>query len=118
MEQPCSALHDCQCSVYVDRPSACAEYECDLRKNVDTGARTLEEAQAHVIAFRALLATLRDVFDCPAPASFWNKILLLEEEGRVHGEGALGAEDYDVAVASVGRLLELGRTEFDAQFSL
>lgn len=117
MEQPCSALHDDQCAVYADRPSACAEYECELRKRVDAGARTLEQAQAHVITFRALLMTLRDVFDCPAPASFWNKILLLEEEGRVHGSGALSAEDYDLAVTSVSHLLELGRTEFDAQFA-
>lgn len=117
MEQPCSALQDCQCSVYADRPTACAEYECDLRKKVGTGERTLEQAQAHVDTFRGLIVTLRDVFDCPAPASFWSKILLLEEEGRVHGSGALSSEDYGLAVASVGRLLDLGRTEFDAHFS-
>src|SRR6476646_6807255 len=59
MPQPCSALRGCLCNVYADRPSACAAYECLLRKRTVAGERTPSEARETIAKMRELLVTIR-----------------------------------------------------------
>jgi Fe-S-cluster containining protein len=111
MPQPCSALRGALCSVYADRPSACAQFECSLRKKLRAGESTLAEGIAHVARMRALLATIRAGLECPETTSIWEKILELEEPSP--GD----AHDYAVVVAAVGELLNVGRAVFEPRFA-
>jgi len=114
--QPCKALRGCLCDVYADRPSACATYECELRKRVDAGASSLEEARAKIATIRALLATIRRDFEIPEGASIWEKILTLEEPSTPEG-AALARVRYGAAIQAVGALLELGGAAFEPRFA-
>ena len=116
LPQPCVALRGCLCSVYVDRPAACARYECELRKKVSAGERDLETALGHVQTMRALLATIRAAFDCPEETSIWERIMALEEPDSAEG-AALALRDYGNAIDAVGALLALGRAEFEPRFA-
>jgi Fe-S-cluster containining protein len=116
MPQPCSALQGCLCSVYGDRPSACALYECSLRKAVSAGGCSLEDALAKVARMRELLAAIREAFDCPETTSIWERILSLEEPTTPEG-ASVAARDYAGAIAAVGELLEVGRTHFEPRFA-
>jgi Fe-S-cluster containining protein len=116
MPQPCGALRGCLCSVYADRPSACAAYECMLRKSVAAGECSLDDARSKVATMRRLLATIREGFECPPETSIWQKILSLEEPTSPE-EAAIAARDYAAAIDAVGALLELGRAAFEPRFA-
>ncbi len=116
MPQPCTALRGCLCSVYAERPSACARYECELRKNVTSGARSLEVALASVSRMHMLLATLRTSLGAGAGVSVWASILALDEPETPEGK-TLARATYAEAIAAVGELLELGRAEFEPRFA-
>jgi Fe-S-cluster containining protein len=115
MAQPCSALRGVLCTVYADRPSACARFECTLRKNVRAGESTLDEGVANVAGMRALLATIRGGLDCPDTTSIWEKILELEEPAGA--DAAAAARDYAAVIAAVGELLNVGRAVFEPRFA-
>ena len=116
MPQPCGALRGCLCAAYADRPSACAAYECLLRKSLAAGECSLAEARAKVALIRALLATIREGFDGPPGTSIWEKILSLETPATAE-EAAIAARDYAGAIEAVGTLLELGRASFEPRFA-
>ena len=116
MPQPCIALGGCLCSVYSERPAACAKYECSLRKRVNAGESTLEDATAKVAKMRALLATIRTAFDCPPTTSIWERILALEEPTSAEAK-SVAIRDYAVAIDAVSELLELGRASFEPRFA-
>jgi Fe-S-cluster containining protein len=116
LRQPCSALRGCLCTVYSDRPTSCAKYECSLRKKLSAGDCTKDEALAKVTRMRNLLAQIRAAFDCPATTSIWERILALEEPTTEEGK-LVAARDYASAVAAVAELLELGRAEFEPRFA-
>ncbi|MDB5212612.1 MAG: hypothetical protein JWO86_539 [Myxococcaceae bacterium] len=116
MPQPCSALRGCLCAVYEERPSACAAYECTLRKRVSAGERTMDDATAKVTQMRALLASIRTGFECPESMSIWERILAMEEPQTAEGAAA-AARKYAVAINAVGELLALGRAEFEPRFA-
>jgi uncharacterized protein len=116
LAQPCVALRGCLCSVYADRPAACARYECQLRKRVSSGDVSLDDALAKVATMRALLTTIREAFDAPPSTSIWERILALEEPETTEDK-ALALRDYGAAIAAVGELLELGRAEFEPRFA-
>lgn len=116
LQQPCVALRGCLCAVYAERPSACARYECELRKKVAAGDCSIDEALERVALMRALLATIRAAFDAPPSVSIWEKILALEEPDTAEGK-ALALRDYGAAIEAVGELLELGRAHFEPRFA-
>jgi Fe-S-cluster containining protein len=116
MSQPCSALRGCLCDVYPQRPTACTEYQCSLRKNVTAGNTTLEEALANVKKMRELLAVIRVAFECPESMSIWARILAMEEP-KTPEEASAAALRYGGAVAAVGELLALGRAVFEPRFA-
>lgn len=116
MPQPCSALRGCLCAVYEERPTACAAYECLLRKNVSIGARGMGEAIAVVTQMRGLLASIRTAFECPASMSIWARILAMEEP-KTPEDAALASRKYAGAIAAVGALLALGRAELEPRFA-
>ena len=116
MPQPCSALRGCLCAVYEERPTACAAYECLLRKKVSAGERTMDEAIATVAQMRALLAAIRAAFECPESMSIWERILAMEEPTTAE-EAAAASRKYAGAIHAVGELLALGRAEFEPRFA-
>jgi Fe-S-cluster containining protein len=116
MPQPCSALRGCLCAVYEERPTACAAYECVLRKSVSTGARSMDEAIAAVAQMRGLLTIIRTAFECPASMSIWERILAMEEPATPEA-AAVAARTYAGAIAAVGELLALGRAHFEPRFA-
>ena len=116
MAQPCSALRGCLCAVYAERPTACAAYQCSLRKAVGAGERTLGEATADVKTMRELLATIRAAFECPETMSIWERILAMEEP-KTPEEAALASARYGEAIRAVGELLALGRAAFEPRFA-
>ena len=116
MAQPCTALRGRLCDAYADRPSACAAYECELRKRVNAGACSLAEAQEPIAAMRALLATIRQAFEIREGDSIWEKILTLEEPATPEA-AALAVVRYGPAIAAVGELLTLGRASFEPRFA-
>jgi len=116
MAQPCTALRGCLCDVYADRPSSCAAYECQLRKRVNAGDCSLEEARSKIAAMRGLLATIREGFEIPEAGSIWEKILTLEEPTSPEA-AALAVVRYGAAIQAVGALLELGRAAFEPRFA-
>ena len=69
MPQPCAALRECLCDAYADRPSACAAYECLLRKRVSSGEVGLGEARGSIAKMRDLLSVIREGFEIPAGGS-------------------------------------------------
>ena len=116
MAQPCTALRGHLCNAYADRPSACAGYECELRKKVNDGACSLEEAREQIAGMRALLVTIRDGFEIPERGSIWEKILTLEEPATPEA-AAIAVVRYGPAIAAVGQLLTLGRAAFEPRFA-
>ncbi len=116
MPQPCTALRGRLCKAYVDRPSACAAYECELRKKVNAGACSLEEARAQIAVMHALLSTIRGGFEIPQGGSIWEKILTLEEPATPEA-AALAVVTYGPAIAAVGELLTHGRAAFEPRFA-
>ncbi|GAC1523130.1 MAG: hypothetical protein NVS3B10_23190 [Polyangiales bacterium] len=116
MPQPCSALRGCLCAVYEERPTACAAYQCSLRKAVVAGQRRLEEAIANVTTMRELLATIRGAVACPETTSIWARILGMEEP-KTAEEAALASAKYGEAIRAVGELLALGRAAFEPRFA-
>jgi hypothetical protein len=60
LKQPCSVLsEDGRCSIYSDRPSACARYTCIVRKRYVEGALSFEESLAKIERTRDLAASIR-----------------------------------------------------------
>jgi Fe-S-cluster containining protein len=116
MPQPCSALRGCLCAVYEARPTACAAYECLLRKNVSVGARSMDEAIAVVTQMRSLLTIIRIAFECSSSMSIWERILAMEEPTTPEA-AALASRKYAGAIAAVGELLALGRAEIEPRFA-
>jgi len=116
MPQPCGALRGCLCAAYADRPTACAEYQCSLRKAVSAGEKSLEAALADVAKMHSLLTTIREAFDCPPSTSIWERILALEEPTTAEGRD-VAVRDYAGAIDAVSRLLELGRSTFEPRFA-
>ena len=116
MAQPCTALRGRLCDAYADRPSACAAYECELRKKVNAGACSLTEAREPIAAMRALLVTIRQAFEIREGDSIWEKILTLEEPATPEA-AALAVVTYGPAIAAVGELLTLGRASFEPRFA-
>lgn len=116
LPQRCMALRGRLCDAYDDRPAACAKYACKLRRKVADGERSLDDAFAKVGRMRALLATIRDAFECPPETSVWERILALEEP-ETASNTARARRDYASAIDAVGELLELGRAEFEQGFA-
>jgi Fe-S-cluster containining protein len=116
MSQPCSALRGCLCAVYEERPTACARYECSLRKKLVADECSLDDATANVAKMRELLATIRTAFDCPESMSIWKRILAMEEP-KTPEEAAAASQKYGDAIAAVGELLALGRATFEPRFA-
>ena len=116
MPQPCTALRGCLCAVYTERPKACGEYECLLRKKLVASEETFDEAVAAVRKMRDLLATIRLSFECPDTMSIWERILAMEEPATP--EAALEASrKYASGITAVGELLALGRERFEPRFA-
>lgn len=115
MAQPCTALRGCLCSVYAERPAACAAYECTLRKRVRAGERSLEQALADVAEMQALLAKIREIFEVAATASIWEAILALEEP--TPEEQRASGRDFAAAIDAVAKLLDVGRAKFEPRFA-
>jgi Fe-S-cluster containining protein len=116
MPQPCSALRGSLCDAYEQRPTACADYQCSLRKSVAAGNTTLEEALANVKKMRQLLVVIRVAFECPESSSIWERILAMEEP-KTPEEASAAVLRYSGAIAAVGELLALGRTVFEPRFA-
>jgi Fe-S-cluster containining protein len=116
MAQPCVALRGRLCSVYSERPAACAKYQCTLRESVAAGEASLEEGLARVARMQALLETIRVGFDCPPSTSIWECILALAEPTTPEG-ARIAARDYAGAINAVSELLELGRATFEPKFA-
>lgn len=116
MPQPCSALRDRLCAVYSDRPKACGDYQCLLRKKLAASECTFVDAVADVKRMRELLATIRVAFECPDTMSIWERILAMEEPTTP--EAALEASrKYAAGIAAVGELLAVGRASFEPRFA-
>ena len=116
MHQPCSALRGCLCAFYADRPDACRQYECSLRKSLLAGTKTEAEARASVARMRELLATLCEAFDVPAARSMWQAIVALEAPANFEA-GSSEELKYGADVDALGELLELGRAAFEPSFA-
>jgi uncharacterized protein len=65
LNQPCAAFDGCRCRIYPDRPAYCRDFECLLRKGVNTGRtntgaalRIILTARARADKVRRLLRTL------------------------------------------------------------
>ena len=116
MAQPCAALRGRLCDAYADRPSACAAYECELRKRVNAGDLQLEDARTTIAAMQTLLETIRQGFEIPDGGSIWEKILTLEEPATPEA-AALAVAKYGPAIEAVGKLLTLGRAAFEPRFA-
>jgi Fe-S-cluster containining protein len=116
MAQPCAALRGALCDVYADRPSACASYECQLRKRVASGETSLDEAMSAIARARALLAMIRAGLEVPEGGSIWEKILTLEEPTTPEAI-ALARARYEPTIQAVGELVELGTAAFEPRFS-
>jgi Fe-S-cluster containining protein len=111
---PCSALRGALCSVYEDRPRACAGYACLLRTKVDAGGVTLGEARRTIAALRSRLVAVREAFVAPASATLRDRILSL---AGAPGAGAhIEAPDRERAEEAVSALLDLARAEFEPTF--
>jgi Fe-S-cluster containining protein len=116
MKQPCSALRGCLCGAYEERPAACAEYQCSLRKKLVAGEESLHGATATVAKMRELLASIRVAFECPESMSIWERILAMEEPTTPE-EAIAASRKYDAGIKAVGELLSLGRAEFEPRFA-
>jgi Fe-S-cluster containining protein len=115
LPQPCRALRGCLCSVYPDRPSTCASYECALRKEVRAGARGLVDALDAVAQVKSLMSTLREDLKIDPAASVWESILALEPP-KTPDEEREWASRHAATLRAVVQLIELGRGVFDPRF--
>lgn len=115
LPQPCRALRGCLCSVYPDRPSSCARYECALRKEVSAGAQSLADALDAVARVRSLLSTVRADLGIDPEASIWASIVSLDAP-KTEDEERRWALQHEGALRAVAQLLELVRGVFDARF--
>jgi hypothetical protein len=102
--------------VYPDRPSACAHYECALRKQVSAGSRSLADALGAVAQVKSLLATLRADLAIDEAASVWASILALDAPEAADEEREW-ARRHAGALRAVVQLLTLVREVFDAGFA-
>lgn len=111
MRQPCSALRDCLCDVYAERPKACRTYECDLRVSVLDGSTNEASAHLSLARMHALLATVRAAFDVKG-TSIWEAVVALDGLApldRMTPEG----RRFDEGIAAVSELLDLARSVFE-----
>ena len=68
--QPCPALEaDKRCRVYLDRPGACARYECSLLGQHRAGEVSDEQALERIAGVRELVTELRELVG--DAASIW-----------------------------------------------
>ncbi len=114
MRQPCNALRGCLCTLYAERPSTCAEYECAVRKSVAAGA-PLDVAQTQIARMQQLLATIRSGFGCAPTDSIWEHILTLESPATAEAERA-ALQQHGAALEAIGELLQLARV-FEPRFA-
>jgi uncharacterized protein len=98
--QPCPCHRDGRCSVYPDRPRACASYECELLKRARRGEITFQAAREKVEVGQDLLRSLRTHFPGrDILGSVWNQAreewdlrpenLQSESFQEAHGEAML-----------------------------
>jgi uncharacterized protein len=58
---PCPAIAEGVCTIYeLHRPHACSQFECDLSRDVVSGARSRAEAEAVIVRARALREAVAD----------------------------------------------------------
>jgi Fe-S-cluster containining protein len=112
----CAALSGALCSIYADRPSACARYACELRRDVLAASRGLDEALATVARVRALVDTLRSDLGLDPERSIWEGILALEAPSSAEEELAW-ARRHARALAAVTDLVTLVRSAIDPRFA-
>lgn len=120
MPQPCTALKDCRCEAYADRPNACRRYSCTLLERLLAGEVGEGAAQASVLRMRVLLATVRGSLDLPETASLWQAILALEEPGASDPRSdptSRARRRIDEGIAAAGELIELARAVFEPKFA-
>lgn len=115
MPQGCTALRGCLCTVYPDRPKACASYACALREAVVAGDTLPSAAMDQVARMRALIATIREAFGLPATSSVWEAVLAIAEPVPPDPNTPEGRR-FDEGIAAVSELLALGRASFEADF--
>lgn len=113
MPQPCVALADRLCSVYADRPTACAQYECSMRERVKGGTTTAEAAHATVTRMRRLLATMQSALSMPT-SSIWDAVAHIDHSEPTDPASPAGRR-FDDGVRAVSELLELAREVFEAK---
>jgi len=111
MPQPCSALRDCLCSVYVDRPRACRNYECNLRKSILAGETSELSARSSLARMQVLLGIIRESFDVKT-TSIWEAVLAVEAAPAVDPASPEGRR-FDAGVAAFSELIELARGVFE-----
>jgi hypothetical protein len=63
MEQPCAALHENRCTVYVQRPTRCRLFHCQQLRLVESGTATEPEALALILATRELAARVKALIE-------------------------------------------------------
>lgn len=118
LNQRCTALRGCLCDVYTERPAACAEYECLLRKSVLAGTKTEEAGRDDIARMRSLLGTLGEAFGVPASEHFsvWEALLSLEEPVIETADDET-ARRQEAGIDALTELLALGRSAFEPAFS-
>jgi len=119
LNQRCTALSGCLCSIYAERPAACAQYECLLRKGVVAGTKTEEQGRVDIARMRALLAMLGEAFDvCSTDKlSVWEALLALEEPAMIDEDDSAARQKQEMGVDALTELLDLGRSAFEPSFS-
>ena len=55
---PCCAFKSGLCSIYQEKPSACAKYRCKLLKNVEAGRLSRREAEGIILEVKVMRANI------------------------------------------------------------
>jgi len=101
--------------VYAERPSACAAYECTLRKAVASG-QSLASASVQVARMQELVRTANVGFSCAPGQSIWARLVELPSPTTAIEEQELTAR-HAPAIAAVTELVGLARAVFEPRFA-
>jgi len=61
LSQPCAALREKRCGIYVYRPTCCRTFECQLLQDAQRGAVTVERATAQIVEALKRIRRVREL---------------------------------------------------------
>lgn len=111
--QPCACNDGGPCTIYAERPAACASYQCALLKRYLAGEASLEQCAAKVTRVKELVASIAARLpDAGRTEAFWPRLTRHLEAGAAADEASWRRRNGELLM-DVAALSLLCQRDFD-----